>query len=112
MDTLNIKSLSVTTKIGIHAWEQRINQQLLIDITILTDFSACGDNLANTIDYDALCQTVTEFVQSQSFQLIESVANKVAQLIQQNFKVGKLTIAVSKPHAVKNAGTIQVVVNR
>lgn len=112
MDTLNIKALSVATKIGVHAWEQRINQQLLIDITIPTDFRACGDNLANTIDYDALCQTVTEFVESQSFQLIESVANKVAQLIQQNFKVEKLTIAVSKPHAVKNAGTIQVVVSR
>lgn len=112
MDTLNIKSLSVSTKIGVYSWEQRINQQLLIDITIPADFSSCEDNLANTIDYAALCQMVTEFVQAQSFQLIESVANKVADLIQQEFKVINLTIAVSKPHAVKNAGTIQVVINR
>jgi dihydroneopterin aldolase len=112
MDTLNIKSLSVATKIGVHAWEQRINQQLLIDITIPTDFSSCDDNLANTIDYDALCRTVTEFVESRTFQLIETVANDIAQLIKQEFKVTKVTIAVNKPHAVKNAGAIQVVVNR
>lgn len=112
MDVLSIKALSVATRIGVHAWEQKINQQLLIDITIPTDFSTCQDNLANTIDYDALCQTVTLFVESQSFQLIESVAEEVARLIQQEFKVSQITVAVSKPHAVKNAGTIQVIVTR
>ena len=112
MDTLNIKALNVTTKIGVHAWEQRINQQLLIDITIPADFSKCQDDLANTIDYDSLCQAVTEFVQSKSFQLIETVADDVARLIQQEFKITKITVAVSKPHAIKNAGTIQVIVDR
>ncbi|CEG57609.1 dihydroneopterin aldolase [Legionella fallonii] len=112
MDALNIKALSVATRIGVHAWEQQINQQLLIDIIIPSDFSTCQDNIANTIDYDALCQKVTQFVESQSFQLIESVADQVAHLIKQEFNVSQITVAVSKPHAVKNAGTIQVVVNR
>lgn len=112
MDTLNIKSLNVTTKIGVHAWEQRINQQLLIDITIPGDFSFCEDNLVNTLDYDALCHTVTEFVQSTSFKLIESVANSIAHLIKQEFKVTKVIVTVSKPHAIKNAHAIQVTVTR
>lgn len=112
MDALNIKALNVATKIGVHAWEQQINQQLLIDITISSDFSACQDNLDNTLDYDALCQTVTQFVESKSFQLIESVADQVAQLIKHEFNVAQLSVAVTKPHAVKNAGTVQVVVNR
>lgn len=112
MDSLNIKALSVATKIGVYAWEQSIKQQLLLDITIPADFSACEENLANTVDYDALCKRVTEFVESQSFQLIETVADKVACLIKQEFKIIQLSVAVIKPHAVKNAGTIQVVVNR
>lgn len=112
MDLLTIKGLSVSTKIGVHNWEQQINQQLLIDINIPTDFSQCEDNITNTLDYDALCKTVTEFVQSQSFSLIETVANQVAGLIQEQFKVKDITVAVAKPHAVKNAGMIQVVVNR
>jgi len=112
VDSLNIKALSVATKIGVYAWEQSIKQQLLLDIIIPADFSACEENLANTVDYDALCKRVTEFVESQSFQLIETVADKVASLIQQEFNITQLSVAVSKPHAVKNAGTIQVVVNR
>lgn len=112
MDTLNITALSVATKIGVHDWEQRINQQLLIDISIPSDFSTCGDKLENTLDYDVLCQAVTQLVESKSFQLIESVADLVAQFIKQEFNIAKLTVAVSKPNAVKNARTIQVVVTR
>jgi dihydroneopterin aldolase len=112
MDALNIKSLSVFTKIGVHDWEQRINQQLLIDITIPSDFQECNDNIANTLDYDALCTTVTTLVESNSFKLIETVANSIADLIKRDFQVAQVSVAVSKPHAVKNAGTIQVMVTR
>lgn len=112
MDTLNIKALNVSTKIGVYAWEQRINQQLLIDISINSDFSSCEDCLDNTVDYAALCEKVTEFVASKSFQLIETVAQEVALLIKEQFKVNQVTISVSKPHAIKNAGAIQVSLTR
>lgn len=112
MDSLKIKALNVATKIGVHNWEQHINQKLLIDISIPTDFSGCKEDLSHTIDYDALCKTVTQFVASKSFQLIETVANDVAALIKQEFKVATVTVGISKPHAVKNAGMIEVSVTR
>ncbi|KTD66399.1 dihydroneopterin aldolase [Legionella shakespearei] len=112
MDVLNITALSVATKIGVHAWEQKINQQLVIDISIPSNFADCDDKLENTIDYDALCHTITESVESQSFHLIESVAQHVAELVKREFGVARITVAVSKPHAIKNAGNIQVVVTR
>ncbi|MFT4058102.1 MAG: dihydroneopterin aldolase [Legionella sp.] len=112
MDTLSIKALSVSTRIGVYAWEQSINQQLLLDISIETDFSGCEDDLSKTIDYAALCEMVTQFIESRSFQLIETVANQVAELIHQQFHVVKVIVGVSKPHAVNNAGNIQVVIVR
>ncbi|MGC1182324.1 dihydroneopterin aldolase [Legionella sp.] len=112
MDTLHIKALTVSTKIGVYAWEQRVNQPLLIDISMDSDFSVCNDDLNNTIDYASLCETITHFVESKSFRLIETVANEIANLIKQKFKVSHLTVAVSKPQAVKNAANIQVIVHR
>lgn len=90
MDTLNIKALNVSTKIGVYAWEQRILQQLLIDISIDTDFSDCQEDLGKTVDYEALCKNVTLYVESKSFQLIETVANEVAELIKNNSMFLKL----------------------
>ncbi|KTD40397.1 dihydroneopterin aldolase [Legionella parisiensis] len=112
LDTLIIKALNVSTKIGVYEWEQRINQQLLIDISIDTDFSACQEDLTKTIDYEALCSSVTLYVESKSFQLIETVANEVADLIKKQFKVSQITVGISKPHAIKNTANIQVVARR
>jgi 7,8-dihydroneopterin aldolase/epimerase/oxygenase len=112
LDTLNIEALKVNTFIGVYAWEQKIKQQLLIDLHIDSDFSHSHEDLNKTIDYEAVCTTVTEYVESKSFQLIETVANELAHLIKAQFKVPKIIVAVSKPHAIKNAGKIQVVVSR
>ncbi len=111
-DRLQITGLSVTTQIGIHAWEQRISQKLVLDIQIPVDLSTCNNELANTVDYDALCQQVTTFVESNAFTLIETVAEQVAQLIKDAFKVASLTVSVSKPHAIKNAGNVSVTIHR
>jgi len=112
IDTLRITALSMTTRIGVHAWEQRISQKLLLDISIPVDLSSCNNELANTIDYDALSQCVTSFVESNAFTLIETVAEQVAQLIKETFKVHRLTVSVSKPNAVKNAGNVCVSISR
>jgi dihydroneopterin aldolase len=112
MDTLKISGLSVATQIGVHTWEQRISQPLLLDISMSFDCSQCEDELSNTIDYDSLCSKVTEFIESNAFKLIETVANQVAALIKKEFNVEQVTVSVSKPHAIKNAASAQVTVQR
>lgn len=112
MDSLHIKGLTVATRIGVYAWEQQISQRLLLDITIPANFSACEDNLDQTIDYAKLCQQVTHYVESNAFQLIETVANQVAQLIKTAFNLSQVTVSVSKPQAIKNAADVQVTVTR
>lgn len=112
MDKLEITGLSISTHIGVHAWEQRILQPVLLDISVPTDCSTADDDLANALDYDKLCQRVTTFVESNSFNLIETLAEKVAALIKNEFKVSALTIRVSKPSAIKNAANISVVIER
>ncbi len=112
MDTLHIKALSVATHIGVHAWEQKITQRLLIDISIPADFSTCQDSIVNTIDYDKLCQLITSYVEAKTFSLIETVADSVAQLIKTKFNLSALTVSVSKPYAIKNAGNVCVTVVR
>ena len=112
MDILTIKSLKISTKIGVHAWEQRIDQLLLIDLSLELDVQNCNENLEKTIDYSILCETVTEYVSTRSFQLIETVANEIARLIQKQFNINKLSVSVSKPHAIKNADNVQITISR
>lgn len=111
-DYLLIKGLSVSTHIGVHAWEQRILQRVLIDLTLPVDFKACDDTLSNTLDYDSICQLVSAYVESSRFQLIESLANAVALRVKEAFNVSEVTLSVSKPHAIKNAQMVTVCATR
>jgi dihydroneopterin aldolase len=113
MDQLEIIALRTKTHIGVHAWEQRILQDLVFDIYIPIENMLCLDKLEHTIDYDALCQAVVAFVEARSFKLIETVAESVATLIKTEFpRVTTLTIRVSKPHAVPAAGNIGITITR
>lgn len=107
-DTLSIQGLAIETRIGIHAWEQKINQLLKIDIDITTQFREVNDDINKTIDYDALCQHVTELVSSQSFRLIETVAETVILSLKSTFGIQAIRVRVSKPHAIGNAENISV----
>lgn len=112
LDALKISALHVKTYIGIHAWEQKILQQLQIDICIPADFSQCQDDLTRTFDYAAICQRVTDYVESHRFNLIETVAENIALLLKEDFSVPTLSVTVYKPYAIKNAGNISVTVTR
>jgi dihydroneopterin aldolase len=112
VDQLEITGLSLSTRIGIHPWEQKILQRLLVDITIPLDLSQCNNELSKTIDYAVLSERITAFVEDQSFELIETVAEKIAMLIKTEFLAEQVTIKVCKPHAVKNAGNISIKIAR
>lgn len=111
MNQLEITALRVKTRIGVYAWEQRILQELLIDVTIPLTTSA-KDDLSKTVDYQKLCQEITGFVESQSFYLIETVAECLLDLIQTKFDVTHLSLRVSKPHAIPNAKNISILMSR
>jgi 7,8-dihydroneopterin aldolase/epimerase/oxygenase len=112
LDLLQINALNLSTRVGVHAWEQCISQRLLVDLSIPIDVSACQESLEGTLDYDAVCQLVTQHVESKSFQLIETVANDIAHLLKDRFQLNEITVSVSKPQAIKNAGNVQITITR
>lgn len=112
MDNISIKGLKISTRIGIHEWEQRIDQTLLIDLNLGLDLTNVHEEIQHTIDYALLSQIVTDYVGQKSFKLIETVANEVAQLLREQTKASQVTVTVSKPQAVRNASLVQVTVHR
>ena len=80
-----------------------------MDLIIPIDSKNCQDNLNNTLDYATLCQQVTEFVASRSFQLIETVAADVSDFVKKTFAVKQITVKVNKPNAVANARLVQII---
>lgn len=112
MDTIKIEGLNIPTTIGIYAWEKQILQPVILDVELHCDVSNCNDLIENTIDYEKICNLITQFVSENKFQLIEHLANQVCEQIKSKFDIAKIKLKVSKPRAIKNAQNVSVLIER
>ncbi len=81
MDQITISDLTIYAKHGVYAEENILGQQFLVSVIIDVDLSRAGrtDNLADSIDYGAVCHFVTQYMQEHTFHLIEAAAEHLAE---------------------------------
>ena len=109
-----MRDLRVATVIGIYEWEKRIKQTISIDLEMGTDIrtAAASDTIDDTLNYKAVSKRIIAFVEGNRFQLIETLAEKIAELLLKEFKLPWLKLTVSKPGAVSAAGNVGVIIER
>lgn len=114
MDLIHIKGLKAETLIGVHDWERKRPRSLLIDLALATDVQAAArsDRLEDALDYHAVSEAVIAFVGQGRVQLIETLAQQLAEKIQREFNVGWLSLTIHKPGAVPAAQDVSVTIER
>lgn len=114
MDNIFIEKLRVDTIIGVYPNERQIKQPLIIDIDMSYDATqaAASDNLKYALDYHEVCKDIHVFVSQSSYQLIETLANAIAQRILKIKGVIKVIIKVSKPDALDQADNVGIRIQR
>ncbi len=114
MDIVFIHDLQIATVIGVHGWEREVRQTLSLDLEMAADVdtAASSDNVRDALDYQAVAERVTTLVASSKCQLLETLAERVAELVLNDFAVSWLQLRVSKPGAISNAQAVGVVIKR
>ncbi len=113
-DTIFLHELKVETIIGIEDWERRIHQTVSIDLEMGADIrrAAETDSIDNALNYKAVAKRVQKFVAESEFQLVETMAEKIADLVLQEFEVPWIQVRVSKPGAIRGAKDVGVLIHR
>lgn len=114
MNIVYISELRINTVIGVYDWERDIKQTVVVDLEMSTanQRAALEDNLAFTLDYGAIAAGITAFVEASSYQLLESLAEAIADLVMTDFGVQQLKLKLGKPGAVENARDVGVIIHR
>lgn len=114
MDIIYVRGLEVKTVIGVYDWEREIRQPVTIDLDLGTDMreAAGSDDHRHVVDYRAVCLRVTEFIERCELQLLESLAEQIAQLVRDEFNVSWIRVRVGKPAAITGAREVGVVIER
>lgn len=113
-DTIFLHDLRVETVVGIWEWERRIRQWVSIDLEMGGDVrrAAAADRIEATLNYKAVAKRVQQFVAESSFQLVETLAQAIAELILAEFDVPWVRVRVSKPGAIRGARDVGVMIRR
>lgn len=114
MDKVFIQGLSIQTTIGFFPWEKEIKQTLVIDLTMgwNTAVAAENDELAKTLDYADISEKIAEFANNNPVDLLETLAERMAQYLIDSFQIPWLKLKIGKPGAVHNAITVGVEIER
>ena len=113
-DLIYIKDLRLQTIIGIFGWEREVRQEVSIDLEMTFDCkrAAKTDAIEDTIDYKKITKGIIKFVEESEFQLQETLAEGIADLVKNEYKVDSLKLRVSKPGALRHAEDVGVIIHR
>jgi dihydroneopterin aldolase len=114
MDIIYLHDLRIDTVIGVFDWERRIRQTVILDLEMAADIrrAAASDDLADTLNYKAVAKRLIDFVGHSDFQLVETLAERVAELVLEEFTVPWLRLRVNKQGAVRGARDVGVIIER
>ncbi|HXA35867.1 MAG TPA: dihydroneopterin aldolase [Steroidobacteraceae bacterium] len=114
MDKIFIHALKTEAIIGIFDWERQVKQTVIVDIEISADVrkAAMSDSIHDTLNYKRVAKRVLAFVEESSFHLVETLAERIAMLLLEDFGIAWVRISLSKPGAIRNSRDVGVTLDR
>ena len=114
MDIIYLKDLRIDTIIGIYDWERRTRQTVILDIEMAFDIkkAAQSDAIEDTLNYKAVAKRLIDFVENSEYQLVETLAERIAEIILKDFDVSWLRLTLNKQGAVRGVRDVGVIIER
>lgn len=114
MDKVFIEGLEIEALIGIYDWERRVRQPLVFDVEMAFDNRkpASSDAIEDTLNYKEVSKRLIAFVSQSGFGLVETLAERCAQIVLEEFDVAHVRLKLSKPGAVRGAKAVGVIIER
>jgi 7,8-dihydroneopterin aldolase/epimerase/oxygenase len=114
MDKIFIHALKTEAIIGIFDWERQVKQTVVVDIEISADIAkaALSDSIHDTLNYKRIAKRVLAFVEESKFHLVETLAERIAMLLLEDFGIDWVSISLSKPGAIRSSRDVGVMLER
>jgi len=108
---IRIKNLTLKTIVGVNSWERQEAQEVVINIEIEFDGrkAAASDSLDDAVDYRKLKKRILDDVESSKCLLLESLAQRILNLVLTDGRVLRAVVEVDKPKALRFADSVSVV---
>jgi len=110
MQTLRIKNLKLRIIVGINPEERIHKQDVLINITADVDNSKAiqTEDINDTLNYRNLAKSVIEFVEKSEFYLLDTLVDKVLNLVMSDDMVIRATVEIDKTTVLRYCDSVSL----
>ncbi len=114
MDIIFLRELKVKTLIGVYEWERRVPQTLELDIEIALPSSRAGqsDDIKDALNYANIAHHIQSVLGSRQFNLLEALAEHIAEIMLNDFKAPWVRINVAKLNAIRGSRMVGISIER
>lgn len=114
IDRITLAGLTATGYHGVFPEERREGQPFVVDVVLELELDTESDELADTVNYAEIAETVEAVITGEPRNLIETVAGEIAKRCLTHGKVGTVTVTVHKPRAPlsQNFSDVAVTISR
>lgn len=114
MDKIFLRGLEVQAVVGIWEWERNVTQKVVIDLEMASDNrkAAATDRIDDTLNYKGVAKRVIGFVEASEFQLVETLTERIAEIVVKEFEIPWAKVSVSKPGAIRGSKAVGVCIER
>ena len=114
MDYIFLTGLTTDCIIGIWDWERRVKQKVVIDLEMGADIrrAARSDAIDDTLDYKRVSKRLLQFVGESEFQLVETLTERIAQVIVTEFDVPWVRVRLNKQGAIRGSRDVGIQIER
>lgn len=101
VDEITLTGLRATGHHGVYAEERRDGQEFVVDLTlsVSTADAAASDDVADTVHYGELAERVAAVVTGEPVNLLERLAQRIADVVLADERVRVVAVTVHKPSA-------------
>ena len=113
-DRIFLRGLTAECVIGFIDWERRVKQTVVVDLELPVDcrHAAVTDDVTDTVDYKKVSKRVLAFIEASEFKLVETLAQRLAMLILEEFAIEWIRLSINKPGAIRNSRDVGVAIER
>jgi len=113
-DIIFLRGLEVECIIGFIDWERRVKQTVVIDLELPVDCGAASirDEVEDTLDYKKVAKRVIAFIEASEFKLVETLADRLAMTLLEEFGIEWVRLSINKPGAIRGSRDVGVSIER
>lgn len=111
--TIKIKNLALRTVIGFNEWERKKKQDVVLNVEMEFEAKKAieSDNIEDSLDYKKIKNKIIAGVEASNFQLLETLASHVLEIVMDHPQVLSARVELDKPHSLRFAESVSVTVS-